>query len=97
MLADKRTILICDKPRNRTTGKRQNQGGAGIKLARKISVVLKILGLVLGIVSIIFGFNEATADVLDQIGSNYWLAYCAVISGIALIVVVLILSKRPKK
>ena len=68
----------------------------GVKLGRK-SLVLKILGLVLGAVTIILGLNEATTDVLDQIGSNYWLAYCAVISGIAILVVVLILSKRSKK
>jgi ABC-type Fe3+-siderophore transport system permease subunit len=59
--------------------------------------VLKISGFVLGVVTVILGLNEATADVLDQIGSNYWLAYCAIISGIAIIVVVLILSKRSKK
>jgi hypothetical protein len=59
-----------------------------------LSFVLKILGLVLGIITVALGLNEATADVLDPIGSNYWLAYSAIISGAAIIILVLVLSKR---
>ncbi len=66
-------------------------------LGRKLSLVLKILVLILGVVTVIMGLNEATKDVLDPIGSNYWLAYSAVLSGIALIAVILSLSKHPKK
>jgi ABC-type Fe3+-siderophore transport system permease subunit len=65
-----------------------------MKFGRRVSLTLEILGLALGIVTIILGFNEATADILDRIGSNYWLAYCAIISGAAIIIIVLVLSKR---
>jgi hypothetical protein len=61
------------------------------------SVLLKTLIVILGVATIIFGLNEATKDVFDQIGSNYWLAYSAILSGAALIVVVLVLSKHPQK
>ena len=63
----------------------------------KVSLLLKTLALILGIVAIIFGLNEATGDFLDKIGSNYWLAYSSVISGIVIIALVWILSKRPSK
>ena len=66
-------------------------------MRRKLSIMLKTLALILGAVTIVFGLNEATKDVLDPIGSNYWLAYSAVLSGIALIAVVLIFSKHSKK
>jgi len=46
---------------------------------------MKILGLILGVVTVIFGINEATVDIFDKIGSNYWLAFSAVISGEVLI------------
>jgi len=52
-----------------------------------------ILGLALGTVIIILGLNEATVDILDPIGSNYWLAYAAIISGAAIITLVLVLYK----
>ena len=63
----------------------------------KLILVLKTLALILGIVTVVMGVNEATKDVFDPIGSNYWLAYSAVISGIVIIAFVLILSKRFKK
>ena len=73
------------------------KSGEGVVMRRKLSSVLKILVLILGVVTVIMGLNEATKDVLDPIGSNYWLAYSAVLSGIALIAVVLILSYRREK
>jgi hypothetical protein len=68
-----------------------------LKFGRKVSLLIEILGLVLGIITIIFGANEATSDILDKIGSNYWLAYSAVISGAAIIVIVLVLAKRQRR
>ncbi len=65
-----------------------------LKFGPKLSFLLKILGLALGSITIIFGVNEATSDILDKIGSNYWLAYSAVASGTVIIILVLILSKR---
>ncbi len=59
--------------------------------------MLKTLMLILGMFTIAFGLNEATADVMDPLGSNYWLAYSAILSGIAIIVLVLIVFKRPNK
>ncbi len=67
-----------------------------MKIGRTPSLILKILTLALGIITIIMGANEATVDQLDKIGSNYWLAYSAVLSGIAIIGMVLILFRRPK-
>lgn len=61
------------------------------------SLLLKILVVILGVITVIFGLNEATIDVLDPIGSNYWLAYSAILSGASLIAIVLILSRRTKK
>ena len=66
-------------------------------MGTKLILVLKTLTLILGVVTLIFGVNEATKDVFDPIGSNYWLAYSAVISGIVIIAFVFIESKRPKK
>ncbi len=63
-----------------------------VKLGHRFSIALKILGVALGIATIILGVNEATIDRLDRMGSNYWLAYGSTLSGIALII--LILSKR---
>jgi hypothetical protein len=65
-----------------------------LKFGSKASMVLEILGLALGLLTVIFGVNEATLDTLDRIGSNYWLAYSAVISGGAIIVIVLVFSMR---
>ena len=48
---------------------------------KKLQLLLKILGLILAVVTIIFGANEAAIDVLDKIGSNYWLASSAIICG----------------
>jgi hypothetical protein len=74
---------------------KENTGA--MKFGRRLSLALEILGLALGIVTIILGLNEATVDILDRIGSNYWLAYCAIISGVAIIIIVLVLSKRPAR
>ncbi len=68
-----------------------------MKFGQRTIFLLKILALILGIVTIIFGFNEATRDILDQIGSNYWLAYSAILSGATIIIIVLTLPKRPTK
>jgi hypothetical protein len=65
-------------------------------LGQKLSIILKTLALILAIVTIGLGLNEATKDVLDPLGSNYWLSYSAVLSGIVVIVFVLISWKRPK-
>ena len=62
----------------------------------KLSITLRVLTLILGAVTIVLGVNEATKDVLDQIGSNYWLAYSAIISGIVIIALVVIFSRLPK-
>jgi hypothetical protein len=60
-----------------------------MKLGSRFSSVLEALELALGIVTIILGLNEATFDVLDRMGSNYWLAYSSVISGVVLISLIL--------
>ena len=58
------------------------------KLKLESSLLLKTLIVVLGVVTIIFGLNEATKDVFDPIGSNYLLAYSAILSGAVLIGIV---------
>lgn len=68
-----------------------------MKFGSKLSLLREILGFALGIITIIFGANEATFDILDRIGSIYWLAYSAVISGGAIIVVVFVLSRRYRR
>lgn len=65
-----------------------------MKFGYRKSVLLMTLGLALGIVNIIFGVNEATVDVLDKIGSNYWLAYSSTTAGVSLIVIAVILFRR---
>jgi len=60
-----------------------------MKFGRRLTLILKILGLVLGVVTIILGLNEATVDIWDRVGSNYWLAYSAILSGAATIILVL--------
>jgi len=52
------------------------------------------LCIVLGIVTIIFGVNEATLDALDMIGSNYWLAYASTASGIIIIAMIALSFKK---
>jgi F420-0:gamma-glutamyl ligase-like protein len=64
-------------------------GYVGMKFGSGFSSGLEALGLALGIVAIVLGVNEATFDVLDRMGSNYWLAYSSVISGVALIGLIL--------
>ncbi len=49
-----------------------------MKLNRKLWQAMGAAGLVVGLVTIVMGFNEATVDALDRIGSNYWLAYVAI-------------------
>ncbi len=65
-----------------------------MKFGRKLTIALAALGLALGVINIIFGANEATRDVLDRIGSNYWLAYSAIAAGVSLVIMVLILFRR---
>ena len=60
-----------------------------MKLGSRFSSGLEALGSALGIVTIILGANEATFDVLDRIGSNYWLAYSSIITGVAMISLIL--------
>jgi len=64
---------------------------------KRAVLAMKILGLVLGAVTVVFGVNEATVDVYDRIGSNYWLAYSAVTSGAVIIGTTIVLSKRQRK
>jgi hypothetical protein len=52
---------------------------SGLKLHQTLNVFL----LAVGLVTIILGVNETTVDAFDRIGSNYWLAWCACISGAA--------------
>ncbi len=68
-----------------------------MKFSRRKSIMLMTLGLALGILNIIFGVNEATIDILDRIGSNYWLAYSATTAGVSLIVIAVILFRRSWK
>jgi hypothetical protein len=65
-------------------------GCVGMKLGSRFSSGLEALGLALGVVTIILGVNEASFDVLDRVGSNYWLAYSSVISGLVLISLILL-------
>jgi len=67
------------------------------KFGKKQSILLKILGIILGFTTVVLGVNKATSDVIDKIGSNYWLAYSSIISGASLIIIVIILSKRSKR
>jgi hypothetical protein len=60
-----------------------------MKLGSRFSLGLETLGLALGTVTIILGVNEATFDVLDRMGSNYWLAYSSIMSGVAMIILIL--------
>jgi hypothetical protein len=56
---------------------------ADMKFGRRFHLALGIFVFAVGLATIILGANEATIDALDRIGSNYWLAWCAIISGIA--------------
>jgi hypothetical protein len=67
------------------------------KLGRRVSILLSVLGLILGVTTVILGINEATLDVWDPIGSNYWLAYASIISGAVIIVFIASLARRSKK
>jgi hypothetical protein len=54
-----------------------------MKFGRGLHLALEIFLLAVGLATVILSVNEATVDVLDRMGSNYWLAWCATISGIA--------------
>jgi hypothetical protein len=41
-----------------------------------------LLLFMVGLGTIILGVNEVTLDAYDRIGSNYWLAYFAIVSGV---------------
>ena len=56
-----------------------------MKFGSKFHRALDIFLFTIGLVTIILAVNEASVDALDRIGSNYWLAYSATISGIATI------------
>jgi hypothetical protein len=54
-----------------------------MKFGSKFHLALDIFLFAIGLATIILAINEATVDALDRMGSNYWLAYSATISGIA--------------
>jgi hypothetical protein len=56
-----------------------------VKFGSKLNLALDIFLFAIGLATIILAINEASADVLDHMGSNYWLAYSATISGIAML------------
>jgi hypothetical protein len=56
---------------------------ADMKFGRRLHLALKVFVFAIGLATIILGVNETTIDALDRMGSNYWLAWCAIISGIA--------------
>ena len=60
-----------------------------MKFGRRFHLALDIFLFAVGLATIILAVNEATIDALDQIGSNYWLAWCATISGIAALPLIL--------
>jgi hypothetical protein len=60
-----------------------------MKFGRRFHLALDIFVFAVGLAAIILGVNETTIDALDRIGSNYWLAWCAIISGIATLFLIL--------
>lgn len=56
-----------------------------MKFGSKFNLALDIFLFAIGLATVILAINEASVDVLDHMGSNYWLAYSATISGIALL------------
>jgi hypothetical protein len=62
---------------------------ANMKFGSKFHLASGIFVFAVGLATIILGVNEATIDALDNIGSNYWFAWCAVISGIATLPLIL--------
>lgn len=62
---------------------------ANMKFGRGFHRALGIFVFAVGLATIILGVNEAAIDALDSIGSNYWLAWCAIISGIATLPLIL--------
>lgn len=61
-----------------------------MKFGSKFHLALDIFLFAIGLATIILAINEVSVDALDRIGSNYWLAYSATISGI----VTLLLASR---
>jgi hypothetical protein len=60
-----------------------------MKFGGKFHLALDIFLFAIGLATIVLAINEASVDVLDGIGSNYWLAYSATISGIAALLLTL--------
>ncbi len=60
-----------------------------LKVGRRLHLTVYILLSAVGLATIILAVNEVTVDAFDRMGSNYWLAYSAIISGIALLLFVL--------
>jgi hypothetical protein len=59
-----------------------------MKFGSKFRLALDIFLFVIGVATIILAINEVTVDALDRMGSNYWLAYSATISGIATLLLI---------
>jgi hypothetical protein len=54
-----------------------------MKFGRRFHLAFDILLFADGLATIILAVNEVTLDALDRMGSNYWLSWSAIISGIA--------------
>jgi hypothetical protein len=54
-----------------------------MRFGSKFHLALDIFLFAIGLATIILAINEVSVDALDHVGSNYWLAYSATISGIA--------------
>lgn len=54
-----------------------------MEFGRRFHLAFDIFLFADGLATTILAVNEATVDALDRMGSNYWLAWSAVISGIA--------------
>ena len=65
----------------------------------RLTVLFYILLFTVGLGAIILAVNEVTLDAYDRLGSNYWLAYFAMFSGIVTFCLALWLIRfraRPK-
>jgi hypothetical protein len=60
-----------------------------VRLGQKFHQVLDSFLFAVGLATVILGVNEGTVDVLDRMGSNYWLAWCATISGTSTVLLIL--------
>ena len=54
-----------------------------MKVGPRFHLIFYIFLFAAGLATIILAVNEVTIDALDDMGSNYWLAWSAIISGIA--------------